>query len=386
MSESSSSSTPAAAPAAIPAAAQPATPAPASPTNLVNAPPPASQEAISLSDAGRLLARRRAEAAREAQGQPPGTAQTRPAPPQRPGPQAAPAAPAAAAAESTPAAPANSYDTIAKALGLPEAGPGDRGAQPADGTQPPAEAPVAGIEIDGQRYSQQQLRQAVLQAQDYTKKTQELAVQRQQLQQQAEALATVLPHIQPELAKLGQQLQGAAPPDHSLIDSNPQEYLRQFHAYQQAAAEQQRLGTLTQLQQQAYQRAMTQQVEAGNKALAEKYDFWRDDAMRGVVQKDIANWAQTKGGFTAQELQGLSDPRHVEAMMKAMMYDRMVDGAKTSAPQRPQTARVRGVPPPPAPAAAVHAAEQAFEAQPNTRNAAALLSARRSNANGSSRY
>ena len=374
MSESSSSSSaPAAAPAATPAAAQPATPAPASPTNLVNAPPPASQEAISLSDAGRLLARRRQEAAREAQ--------NLPAPTNRAAPQTAPAQPAAPA-ESKPDAPADSYDTIAKALGLPEGG------QPTapDGTQPAPEAPVAGIEIDGQRYSQQQLRQAVLQAQDYTKKTQELAAQRQQLQQQAEALATVLPHIQPELAKLGQQLQAAPPPDHTLIESNPQEYLRQFHAYQQAAAEQQRLGTLTQLQQQAYQRAMEQQVEAGNKVLAEKYEFWRDDAMRGLVQRDIAKWAQSKGGFTHQELQGLSDPRHVDTMLKAMMYDHMVDGTKTSAPQRPQTARVRGSPPPPAPAAAVHAAEQAFEAQPNTRNAAALLSARRSNANGSSRY
>jgi hypothetical protein len=369
MSESSSG----AAPAATPAAAQPATPAPASPANVVNAPAPASQDAISLSDAGRLLARRRQEAAREAQGQ----AQ----PAARGAPQATPTAPATPA-ESTPAEPADSYDTIARALGLPEGG------QPAapDGTQPAPEAPVAGLEIDGQRYSQQQLRQAVLQAADYTRKTQELAHQRQQLQQQAEALATVLPHIQPELAKLGQQLQGAAPPDPSLIDTDPQGYLKQFAAYQAAAAEQQRLGTLTQLQQQAYERAMTQQVEAGNKVLAEKYDFWRDDAMRTTVQRDIAKWAQSKGGYTHQELMGLADPRHVESMMKAMMWDRMVDGTKTNAPQRPQTARIRGTAPPPAPAAAVQAAEQAFEAAPNTRNAAALLSARRSAANGNGRY
>jgi len=369
---SESSSAPAAAPAATPAAAQPATPAPASPANVVNAPAPASQEAISLSDAGRLLARRRQEAAREAQGQ----AQ----PAARGAPQATPTAPAAPA-ESTPAEPADSYDTIARALGLPEGGT----PQTPDGAQPAA--PIAGnYEIDGQNYSAEQLRAALRANADYTKKTQELSVQRQQLQQQAEALATVLPHIQPELAKLGQQLQGAAPPDPSLIDTDPQGYLKQFAAYQAAAAEQQRLGTLTQLQQQAYERAMTQQVEAGNKVLAEKYDFWRDDAMRTTVQRDIAKWAQSKGGYTHQELMGLSDPRHVESMMKAMMWDRMVDGTKTNAPQRPQTARIRGTAPPPAPAAAVQAAEQAFEAAPNTRNAAALLSARRSAANGNGRY
>jgi hypothetical protein len=340
MSESSPSAP--AAPAA-PAAAQPATPAPATNQNVVNAPAPASQESISLSDAGRLLARRRQEAAREAQGQPTARLNPSPAPAGPPGQLTAPV-------ESKPAAPAtptdsprDSYDTIAKALGLQE------GVQPAapDGAAP---APIAGAyDIDGQNYSADQLRAALRANADYTKKTQELAQQRHQLQQQAEALAQVLPHIQPELAKLGERLQGAAPPDPSLIETDPQGYLRQFAAYQQATAEQQRLGTLTQLQQQAFERAMTQQVEAGNKMLSEKYEFWRDDAQRSTVQRDIARWAESKGGYTRQELQGLSDPRHVESMMKAMMFDRMVEGAKTTAPKPVQTAQVRGVRPPPPP-------------------------------------
>ena len=373
----SESGTSAPAAPAVPAAAQPATPAPATNQNVVNAPAPASQESISLSDAGRLLARRRQEAAREAQGQPTARLNPSPAPAGPPGQLTAPV-------ESKPAAPAgptDSYDTIAKALGL------EQGAAPAapDGTAPAAETPTDGVyTIDGHRVTAAQIRTAMGQAADYTRKTQELAQQRQQLQQQAEALATVLPHIQPELAKLGQQLQGAAPPDPRMIDTDPQGYLRQFAAYQAATAEQQRLGTLTQLQQQAYERSMSQQVEAGNKMLSEKYEFWRDDASRSAVQRDIAKWAESKGGYTRQELQGLSDPRHVESMMKAMMFDRMVEGAKTTAPKPVQTAQVRGVRPPPAAAAQVQQAEQAFEARPNARNAAALLSARRSNANGSS--
>ena len=371
MSESSNS-TPA--PAATPAAAQPATPAPASnDAGLTNAPAPASQEAISLSDAGRMLAAKRRQDAATARLNPvqqgPGEARLNPAPAQ---PAAAQQQPAA------PAAPADSYDTIAKALGLQE------GVQPAAAEGAPTEGASDGVyTIDGHRVTAAQIRTAMGQAADYTRKTQELAQQRQQLQQQAEALATVLPHIQPELAKLGQQLQGAAPPDPRMIDTDPQGYLRQFAAYQAATAEQQRLGTLTQLQQQAYERSMSQQVEAGNKMLSEKYEFWRDDAQRTTVQRDIARWAESKGGYTRQELQGLSDPRHVESMMKAMMWDRMVEGAKTRAPQPVQTAQVRGVRPPPAPAAQVQAMEQQFEAAPNARNAAALLSARRSAAAGS---
>ena len=370
MSESSGTSAPAA--PATPAAAQPATPAPAvNEAGLVNAPAPASQEAISLSDAGRMLAAKRRQDAATARLNP------SPAPAGPPGQLTAPVESKPAAA----AAPTDSYDTIAKALGLEQ---GAAPAAPIDGA-PAAETPTDGVyTIDGHRVTAAQIRTAMGQAADYTRKTQELAQQRQQLQQQAEALATVLPHIQPELAKLGQQLQGAAPPDPRLIDSDPQGYLRQFAAYQAATAEQQRLGTLTQLQQQAYERSMSQQVEAGNKMLSEKYEFWRDDAQRSTVQRDIARWAESKGGYTRQELQGLSDPRHVESMMKAMMWDRMVEGAKTRAPQPVQTAQVRGVRPPPAPAAQVTAMEQAFDAAPNARNAAALLSARRSNANGSS--
>jgi hypothetical protein len=372
MSESSGTSAPAA--PAAPAAAQPATPAPATNTNVVNAPAPASQESISLSDAGRLLARRRQEAAREAQGQPTARLNPSPAPAGPPGQLTAPVESKPAA----PAAPTDSYDTIAKALGLQE------GVQPAPAEGSPTEGESDSVyTIDGHRVTAAQIRTAMGQAADYTRKTQELAVQRQQLQQQAEALATVLPHIQPELAKLGERLQGATPPDPSLIESDPQGYLRQFAAYQAATAEQQRLGTLTQLQQQAYERSMSQQVEAGNKMLSEKYEFWRDDAMRTTVQRDIAKWAESKGGYTRQELQGLSDPRHVESMMKAMMWDRMLEGAKTTAPKPVQTAQVRGVRPPPAAAAQVQQAEQAFEARPNARNAAALLSARRSNASSS---
>ena len=379
-----SESTSAPAAPAPPAAAQPATPAPATNQNVVNAPAPASQESISLSDAGRLLARRRQEAAREAQGQSrvnpgavQGTGEARLNPAPAP---TGPSGQALAPVESKPAAPTDSYDTIAKALGLEH---GAAPAAPIDGA-PAAETPTDGVyTIDGHRVTAAQIRTAMGQAADYTRKTQELAQQRQQLQQQAEALATVLPHIQPELAKLGQQLQGAAPPDPRMIDTDPQGYLRQFAAYQAATAEQQRLGTLTQLQQQAYERSMSQQVEAGNKMLSEKYEFWRDDASRGAVQRDIARWAESKGGYTRQELQGLSDPRHVESMMKAMMFDRMVEGAKTTAPKPVQTAQVRGVRPPPAPVAQVQAMEQAFEAAPNARNAAALLSARRSAANGS---
>ena len=77
------------------------------------------------------------------------------------------------------------------------------------------------------------------------------------------------------------------------------------------------------------------------------------------------------------ELRGLTSPHHLKAMMKASMFDRWVEGAKTSAPQPRLQAPVRGAAPPPAPTERIQVAEQSFDQKPNVRNAAALLAARR---------
>jgi hypothetical protein len=276
--------------------------------------------------------------------------------------------------QATPAAPAGdaALDTMARALGLPEGV--TQGTLPgalADST--PASGPA--IEIDGRRFSTDDVRRAIAAATDYTKKTQELAQQRQQLQQQQEALATVLPYIQPELARIQQQIAGVQRPDPALIDSNPTEYLRQRAAFEAAADEQGRMGQLTQLQQQAMERALSEQVGRSNEALAQEFPDWGDPQKRGEWQQRIATWAMDKAGFQRQELARLSDHRQLKVMMKAMMFDALKEGAVTRAPQQQRPAR--GSAPPPAPAAAVSSAEQAFQQRPNIRNAANLLTAQR---------
>jgi hypothetical protein len=326
-------------------------------------PPARDQPGLSISEAGRLLNQQR----RAAQGAP----QRAEAPARVEAPnrvQTPPAAPTEAPAATPTAAPTGdpALDTMARALGLPEGG-----APPAEST--PAAGPA--IEIDGRRISHDEVRRAMAAAQDYTQKTQALARERQALQQQQEALATVLPYIQPELARVQQQLQGVARPDPTLIDTNPQEYLRQRAAYEAAADEQGRMGQLTQLQQQAMERALSEQVSRSNEALAKEFPDWGDPQKRSEWQQRIATWAMDQAGFQKQELARLSDHRQLKVMMKAMMFDALKEGAVTRAPQQQRPAR--GSAPPPAPAAAVSSAEQAFQARPNIRNAANLLTAQR---------
>ena len=356
--------------------------APAAPAPSEAAPAPNTQPAISISDAARLLGRQRRA--------PDAPAPTSPEATRRPSPNEVTRTEAAAATEGDAAAKApppaqpkapNGLSAMEKALGVP----GTEGAAP-PGSTPNGADTSAGIEIDGKRYTQTELREHVLKATDYTKKTQELAAQRQELESRAQALATVLPYIQPELARLAESVQNAPRrPDPRLLEVDPNRYHRERAAYEQAVEEQGRLANLTTLQQQAAGRAMEQQVAAANEQLAKEFPFWADPAERLAAQQQVVEWATSKGGFSRDELRGLTSAHHLKTMMKAAMFDRWIDSAKTSAPAS-LAAPVRGQAPPPAPTERVQAAQERFDAKPDWRSGAALLAARRAaEANGSGR-
>ena len=365
MSESVTTSAPAA-PAAAPASSD---------SGPVIGPAPASQPALTVSEAGRLLSRQRRAADGTAAPEAPAT-DRKPSPRDMVDGTAQKAAEAAAAppAPTAPTQRADSPSALERALGVPGGEPGEAVA---------AEAVAPRIEIEGRHYTQAELREAVLKSTDYTTKTQELAEQRRAIQAQQEAFATVLPFLQPELQRLAQVVGNAPPmPDAALAQTDPTRYVQERAAYDAAVAEQQRLHNITALQAQAQARAMEQAVAAGNEALAKEFPFWNDPADRMAAQQQIVNWALDKGGFNRDELRGLTDPRHLKTMMKAMAYDKWVAGAKTTAPQQRLAAPVRGAPPPPAPTERVSVAEQTFEQRPNIRNAASLLAARRANGSG----
>jgi hypothetical protein len=356
---------------------QPGAPAPAAPapaTEAPSAPPASSQPGISVSEAARLLNQQR----RQPVGSPTPTQEGQP--PQRVAPRQ-PAQPAAAStpapsAESAPAKPEPSgdpaLDSIAKALGLPE------GFAPGAEAPPAAPAaPAAGLDIDGRHVTPDEVRRALAHQADYTRKTQALAEAQRQFNDQQAALATVLPYIQPELAHLQQQIAGVPRPDPRLIETNQAEYLRQHANWQAAQEEQARLGQLQTLQMQAGHRAMAEQVGRSNEELARQFPDWADPQKRAVWQQKIADWAIDKGGFQRAELANLADHRQLTTMMKAMMWDHMMSGARTSAPR--QSAPVRGTAPPPAPTERISTAEQAFDNKPSIRNATQLLTARRAN-------
>jgi hypothetical protein len=246
-------------------------------------------------------------------------------------------------------------------------------------------APELGVlvEIEGQKLRTPAEVQEFAQRKsaDYTQKMQALAEAGKQIQAQQQALATVLPYIQPELARLAQQVQNVPQrPDPSLADTDPAAYIRQRAAYEQAMEEQGRLGNITQLQQQAQNRAMEAAVAQANEQLGKEFPFWNDPVERGKAQQEIITWATTKGGFSEGELRGLASAHHLKTMMKAAMFDRMMEGARAAPTAPRQAPPARGAAPPPPLAEGIRQAQSNFEDKPNWRNGAALLAARRSGA------
>lgn len=287
-----------------------------------------------------------------------------------------------------PATPAGSVaaglSAIEQALGMPAGGLAQQPSQAPAQQQPaqqviPSGADTDGIVFDGRRYALAEVRQAISMANDYTQKSQANAELARQLRERHDALAAVLPHIQPELQRLGQILQNPPPrPDPALLEVDPNRYHRERAIWEQAMEDQQRLASIEQLRLQAQERAMAAAVQQATEQLKQELPFWNDEPSRLAAQRMIVDWARSKGGFSDQELKGITAAHHLKTLLKAAAFDRMVEGSRSTMP--PIITVARGVAIPQAPTERLARAEQQFGQKLDWRSGAALMAARRANA------
>lgn len=162
----------------------------------------------------------------------------------------------------------------------------------------------------------------------------ELAAARQERQQ----LKQVLDHYIPQLTQLLQISQ----PDPQLINSDPQEYMRQNYAYQariaeltQAQAAQAELTQRNQSEQAQHMQARTAQEQ--EKLLAALPD-WKDPAKAKDEASAVDGYLHT-AGFSEQERNTISDHRLIVVARKAMLYDQIMKQ------QAQTTQRVEKLPP-----------------------------------------
>lgn len=380
---------PAPAPGA-PAAGAPAPGAPAAPPT----------ERLSVRDATKALGQRRREASGQSDGQSGG--QTGDAAPPRRRPRSAPAAlgsgsvPASDAGAATPAAKtgetgADVLTRLMEGLGGPHAARADaaKGGDAAAGaaaSQPAAEGDAVTLEIGGkpQSFTRAQLLDHVLKGTDYTRKSQQLADFARQVQQAQATVAELVPILTPMLEQQIRALEGnlgAEPNWLELARTDPAQYNIKRAEWDMAERERRKLATLQAQQTQQTEAQQKTKLADGHKQLVEALPGWDDPTARGRIQAEIVKWGRANG-YPDTELRGLYEPRYVVTMTKAMMFDRMLAGAKTDTPVVPVVQRGSLPPPTTEP---VRVAEAHFEERPSVRNAAQLLSARRAAQRGNGR-
>jgi len=178
-----------------------------------------------------------------------------------------------------------------------------------------ADADLEEIEHDGKKHRvPKELKDAFLRQSDYTRKTQEVAEARRQVEQtwaEAQHTAQQLVATQQALAQFAQSAIGQAP-DLSLAQTDPQAYLVQKGLYEQRVAQVQSLmeqgQMLTQQQQAMTQRAQQQYLAEQSNLLLQAIPELRDEAKRSEFRKTAITTAQ-KYGFSEAELSAVADHR-----------------------------------------------------------------------------
>jgi hypothetical protein len=204
------------------------------------------------------------------------------------------------------------------------------------------------LEIDGKTITLDEVKKGYLRQADYTRKTTELATQRQ-------TLATEVTNTQQERAKYAQaleqahaliaQLEPAEPDWNALYQADPAQYAatremwRTYQEQKQAVeAERSRVAQSTRAEQ---TKAQGDYVKAQAAKLVEALPAWADEKIAKQEKTAIFEWG-TKQGFSPEELSTIADHRAVVIMRKAMLFDRaQATKAALKPGQAPTTSKVR---------------------------------------------
>tara|TARA_R110000824_G_scaffold106537_1_gene251694 strand:- start:370 stop:1395 length:1026 start_codon:yes stop_codon:yes gene_type:complete len=176
----------------------------------------------------------------------------------------------------------------------------------------------------------------------YTQRTQELATERQALNEQLQtvpaqeaALSQTYRQYQGVLQQLRGQMEAASqPPDMdwaALERENPMQYLQLRELERQRAgeiqsviAEQRRMQAITE---QERSQKLQQHLAVQRSQVLEKIPEWSNGDVQVEDQRKLMEFGQMEG-YSAEELGKLYDSRAVVILRKAMLYDQLTGGEK----------------------------------------------------------
>jgi hypothetical protein len=187
------------------------------------------------------------------------------------------------------------------------------------------------VKVDGKEVAVtlDELQKGYSRTQDYTRKTQQVAEVRKQVEQETQAIRAEREQYAQLLGALQAQLQTSEPQVdlERLYHEDPIEWVRQKEVLRERQekayaiqAEQQRLSMLSQQEQ---QRAMEAHLEDQKDALLAALPEWRDPK-KAKAEKALVLESAKSVGFSDDDLKSVYDHRLVLLLRKAAMYDQMV--------------------------------------------------------------
>ena len=187
------------------------------------------------------------------------------------------------------------------------------------------------VKVDGKEVSVtlDELQKGYSRTQDYTRKTQQIAEVRKQVEQETQAVRAERGQYAQLLGALQAQLQSSESQVDldRLYNEDPIEWVRQKEVLrdrQEKAyaiqAEQQRL---IQLSQQEQQQSMQQHLESQKDALLAALPEWKD-AKKAKLEKAMLIESAKSAGFSDEDLKSVYDHRLVLLLRKAALFDQMV--------------------------------------------------------------
>jgi hypothetical protein len=205
------------------------------------------------------------------------------------------------------------------------------------------------VKVDGKEVAVtlDELQKGYSRTQDYTRKTQQIAEVRKQVEQETQAIRAERQQYAQLLGALQAQLQVSEPQVdlERLYHEDPIEWVRQKEVLRERQekayaiqAEQQRLSYVGQQEQ---QRAMEEHLESQKDALLAALPEWRDPK-KAKAEKALVLESAKSVGFTDDDLKSVYDHRLVLLLRKAAMYDQMVSkrqGIKPVVNNGPRTAK-----------------------------------------------
>lgn len=187
------------------------------------------------------------------------------------------------------------------------------------------------VKVDGKEVSVtlDELQKGYSRTQDYTRKTQQIAEVRKQVEQETYAVRAEREQYAQLLGALQTQLQSSEPQIdlERLYQEDPIEWVRQNEVMRQRQeklgaiqSEQQRLSQVAQYEQ---QRAMEAQLASQQEALLAALPEWKD-SKKAKAEKALVIESAKAAGFSDEDLKSVYDHRLVLLLRKAALFDQMV--------------------------------------------------------------